>query len=81
MQAVCVQNFTVKICVFRMMTVSSVADPVAILSCGQACDNGLVYQHKLVNSNFDKCLNHIHHMVPAVGRTVNKVYTFKNMLK
>ena len=61
--------------------ISYVADPVAILSCGQVCVNWLVYQRKIVNSKFDNYLNHIHHMVLAAGQTdVNKVYTFKDML-
>ena len=70
-----------KFCAFGMLMASSVADPVAVLSHGQACVNSAVYQCEVVNSNFDKSLNHIHHMVLAAGQTTNEVYTFKDMLK
>ena len=46
---------------------SYVADPVAVLSHGQVCVNAAVYQCKIVNSNFDKSLNHIHLIVLAAG--------------
>ena len=60
---------------------SSVADPVAVIPHGQACVNSSVYQYIIVNSNFDKSLNHIHHLVLAADQTANEVYTFKDMLK
>ena len=49
-----------KLCAFGMLMASSAADPVAVLSHGQACVNSAVYQCEVVNSNFDKSLNHIH---------------------
>ena len=70
-----------RFCAFGMLVASSVADPVAVLSHGQACVNSAVYQCEIVNSNFDKSLNHVHHMVLAAGQTANEVYTFKDMLK
>ena len=70
-----------KFCAFGMMMASSVADPGAVLSHGQACINSVVYQCKIVNSNFGKSLNSIHHMVLSAGQTANEVYTFKDMLK
>ena len=60
---------------------SSVADPVTVLSHGQACVNSAVYQCEIVNSNVGKSLNHIHQMVLAAGQTANKVYTFKDIFK
>ena len=60
---------------------SSVADPVTVLSHGQACVNSAIYQCEIINTNFDKSQNLIHHMVLAVGQTANKIYTFKDMLK
>ena len=66
---------------FGMLMASSVADPVAVLSHGQACVNLAVYQCEVVNSNSDKSLNQIHCMVLAAGHTANEVYTFKDMLK
>ena len=70
-----------KFCAFGMAMASSVSDPVAVFSHGQACINSAVYQCEIVNSNFDKSLNQIHHMVLATGQTSNEVYTFKDMLK
>ena len=70
-----------RFCAFGLLMAASVTDPVTVFSHGQACVNSAVYQCEMVNSNFDKSLNHIHHMVFAAGQTNNEVYTFKDMLR
>ena len=61
--------------------VSYVDDHIAVPSHGHVCVNSAVYQCKIITSNFDKSLNHIHHMVLAACQAVDKVYTSKDMLK
>ena len=63
-------------CAFGMVVGSALADPVPVFSHGQACVNAAVHECHTINANFDKSLNHLHHMALAAGQTDNEVYTF-----
>ncbi len=57
------------------------SQPTLALSQGQACVNADVHQCNVINSNFDGSCNQMHHMFISAGKSNNKNYTFREILK
>ena len=76
----CITVFA-RFCAFGVTVAAALSNPVPVFSHGQARVNAALHECDVINTNFDKSLNHLHHMALAAGQTHNEVYTFSEMLK
>ena len=60
---------------------STLAQPSVAFSHVKESVNAAIHHCNLINANFDRLLNEIHHMVLADGKSNNENYTFREMLK
>lgn len=68
-----------KMCAFGMI-LATCLQPINGFSAGQTAVNSFIHRCNVVNSNFDRTLNEIPHMIFAAGKENNECYTFKEML-
>jgi len=70
-----------KFCALGVLLLSTLAQPSVAFSHVQEPVNAAIYHCNVINANFDGSLNKIHHIVLAAGKSNNKHYTFREMLK
>ena len=67
----------VRLCKIELLIVTSLSQPMAVFSYGQATIDAGVHQYNVINANVDGSLNEIHHIALGEGKTNIENYTFR----
>ncbi len=73
-------SIVTKLCAFGVI-LAATFPPTAVFPHAQASVNSVIHKCNVVNNDFDRTLNTIHHMVFAAGKENNKCFTYQEMLK